>query len=205
MYAKFFILVFGFFLKLRRIIFASTNESKFNEIFLYLKTFNIELEFVRFESIEIQSNRLEDIALQKSKEAYGKIGQPLIVEDTGLFIDSLKGFPGPYSSFVLDTIGNQGILDLLLKKTKRSALFRSIVAYKDSNKHMTFSGDTKGTISEHITEGGWGYDPIFIPDGSTATYGQLGVTNKMGVSHRTNALNNFAEWYSGNYSREQEF
>jgi Xanthosine triphosphate pyrophosphatase len=132
-----------FFLKLRRIIFASTNESKFNEIFLYLKTFNIEIEFVRFESIEIQSNRLEDIALQKSEEAYGKIGEPLIVEDTGLFIDSLKGFPGPYSSFVLDTIGNQGILDLLLKKTKRSALFRSIVAYKDSNKHMTFSGDTK--------------------------------------------------------------
>lgn len=200
-HAKFFILVFGFFLKLRRIIFASTNESKFNEIFLYLKTFNIEIEFVRFESIEIQSNRLEDIALQKSKEAYGKIGEPLIVEDTGLFIDSLKGFPGPYSSFVLDTIGNQGILDLLLKKTKRSALFRSIVAYKDSNKHMTFSGDTKGTISEHITEGGWGYDPIFIPEGSTATYGQLGITNKMGVSHRTNALNNFAEWYSGNYSR----
>ena len=77
---------------------CKTNESKFNEILLHLKTFNIEIEFVRFESIEIQSNRLEEIALQKSKEAYGKIGEPLIVEDTGLFIDSLKGFPGPYSS-----------------------------------------------------------------------------------------------------------
>jgi Xanthosine triphosphate pyrophosphatase len=57
-----------FFLKLRRIIFASTNEGKFNEIFLYLKTFKIEIEFVRFESIEIQSNRLEDIALQNLKK-----------------------------------------------------------------------------------------------------------------------------------------
>ena len=185
---------------MRRIIFASTNESKYNEILLHLRNFNIEIEYVRFKTVEIQSNSLEEIALKKSKEAYEKIGIPLIVEDTGLFIDSLKGFPGPYSSYILETIGNQGILDLLLKKTKRSALFRSIVAYKDSNKHMTFSGDTKGTISEHITEGGWGYDPIFIPEGSSITYAQLGITNKIGVSHRTHALNHFAEWYRGNYS-----
>jgi XTP/dITP diphosphohydrolase len=189
---------------LRKVILASTNESKFNEIFLYLKTFDIEIELVRLETVEIQANRLEDIALQKSKEAYEKIGRPLIVEDTGLFIDSLKGFPGPYSSYVLQTIGNQGILDLLLNRTNRFALFRSIIAYKDSHNNMTFSGDTKGTISDHITEGGWGYDPIFIPESSSATYAQLGITNKMGVSHRSHALNKFAEWYCGNYSREQE-
>ena len=189
---------------MRRIIFASTNEGKFNEIFVHLRTFDIDIEFVRLATVEIQSNKLDEIALQKSKEAYEKISRPLIVEDTGLFIDSLKGFPGPYSSYVLQTIGNQGILDLLLNSTNRFALFRSIVAYKDSNNHMTFSGDTKGTISDHITEGGWGYDPIFIPESSSATYGQLGITNKMEVSHRTHALNKFAEWYRGNYSRKQE-
>jgi len=80
---------------LGKIVFASTNESKFNEIFLYLKSFNIEIEFVRFGTLEIQSNKLEEIALQKSKEAFEKIGRSLIVEDTGLFIDSLNGFPGP--------------------------------------------------------------------------------------------------------------
>jgi XTP/dITP diphosphohydrolase len=189
---------------LRKVVLASTNENKFNEIFLHLETFDIEIELERLETVEIQSNRLDDIALQKSKEAYEKIGRPLIVEDTGLFIDSLKGFPGPYSSYVLQTIGNQGILDLLLNRTNRFARFRSIIAYKDSHNNMTFSGDTKGTISDHITEGGWGYDPIFIPESSSSTYAQLGITNKMGVSHRTHALNKFAEWYRGNYSREQE-
>jgi XTP/dITP diphosphohydrolase len=185
---------------LGKIVFASTNESKFNEIFLYLKSFNIEIEFVRFGTLEIQSNKLEEIALQKSKEAFEKIGRPLIVEDTGLFIDSLKGFPGPYSSYVLETIGNQGILDLLSNKAKRFALFKSVVAYKDGNNNLTFSGETRGTISDHISKGGWGYDPIFIPKGSSITYAQQGTTNKIGVSHRTHALNYFAEWYRGNYS-----
>ena len=182
-----------------KIVFASTSEGKFKEIFLYLKNFDIEIEFVRFDTVEIQSNKLEEIALEKSKEAFEKIGRPLIVEDTGLFIDLLKGFPGPFSSYVLETIGNQGILDLLLNRKKRFALFKSVIVYRDNNNNMTFSGDTRGTISDHITEGGWGYDPIFIPEGSSITYAQLGIENKMAISHRTRALNNFAKWYCGNY------
>lgn len=185
---------------MRRIIFASTNESKYNEILLHLRNFNIEIEYVRFKTVEIQSNSLEEIASKKSKEAYEKIGIPLIVEDTGLFIDSLKGFPGPYSSYVLQTIGNQGILDLLSNKANRFALFRSVVGYKDGNNNLTFSGETRGIISNHISKGGWGYDPIFIPEGSSITYAQQGITNKIRISHRTQALNHFAEWYRGNYT-----
>ena len=169
-----------------------------------MKSFHIEIEFARFETTEIQSDSLEEIALEKSKKAYEKIRRPLIVEDTGLFVDSLKGFPGPYSSYVLETIGNQGILDLLLNRTNRFALFRSIVAYKDNNKNITFSGETKGIISHDITEGGWGYDPIFIPEVSSASYAKLGITNKMAISHRTRALNNFAEWYCARYARRKE-
>ncbi len=185
---------------MRKIIFASTNQSKFNEIFLYLKSFKIEIELVRFETLEIQSNKLEEIAFEKAKDAFDKIGRPLIVEDTGLFIDSLKGFPGPYTSYVLQTIGNQGILDLLLNKENRFAIFKTTIAYRDKNTSMAFSGTTKGMISDHITEGGWGYDPIFIPEGSSITYAQLGIENKMEISHRTQALNNFAKWYCGNFS-----
>jgi XTP/dITP diphosphohydrolase len=185
---------------LRRIIFASTNESKYNEISHHLRNFNIEIEYVRFKTVEIQSNSLEEIALKKSKDAYEKIGIPLIVEDTGLFIDSLKGFPGPYSSYVLETIGNQGILDLLSNKADRLSIFRSVVAYKDGNNNLTFSGETRGIISGHISKGGWGYDPIFIPEGSSITYAQKGITNKIRISHRTQALNYFAEWYRGNYT-----
>ncbi|HSA73954.1 MAG TPA: RdgB/HAM1 family non-canonical purine NTP pyrophosphatase [Nitrososphaeraceae archaeon] len=184
---------------MRRIVFASTNKNKFNEILTHMMTYNIEIEFVKFESIEIQSNRLDEIAKQKARDAYRKIGRPLIVEDTGLFIDSLRGFPGPYSSYVLGTLGNQGILDLLLNRTSRVALFKSIVAYVDDNCNMVFSGDTRGTIGDRITKGGWGYDPIFIPEDSSVSYGQMRITDKIAVSHRTKALNNFAKWYCENY------
>ena len=184
---------------MRRIIFASTNASKFKEISLLLRDFGIEIEFVRFRTVEIQSDSLEEIALKKSKVAYEKIGRPLIVEDTGLFINSLNGFPGPYSSYVFQTIGNSGILDLLSNKENRFALFRSVIAYNDGNAKMTFTGETRGTISDHITEGGWGYDPIFTPEGSSSTYGQQGITKKISISHRTDALNHFAEWYCKNY------
>jgi XTP/dITP diphosphohydrolase len=190
-----------FFLKLRKIIFASTNEGKYKEILSILRDSGIGIDFVRFKSTEIQSEILEDVALEKSKVAYEKIGQPLIVEDTGLFINSLNGFPGPYSSYVFQTIGNMGILDLLSNKKNRSALFRTVIAYNDGNVKMTFTGETKGVISDRITEGGWGYDPIFTPEGSSFTYGQQGITNKISVSHRTRALNSFAEWYCKNYPK----
>lgn len=190
-----------FFLKLRKIIFASTNEGKYKEILSILRDSGIDIDFVRFKSTEIQSEILEDVALEKSKVAYEKIGQPLIVEDTGLFINSLNGFPGPYSSYVFQTIGNMGILDLLSNKKNRSALFRTVIAYNDGNVKMTFTGETKGVISDRITEGGWGYDPIFTPEGSSFTYGQQGITNKISVSHRTRALNRFAEWYCKNYPK----
>ena len=186
---------------MRKIIFASTNEGKFKEILLYLRNFDIEIEFMRFKSTEIQSEILEEIVMEKSKVAYKKIDRPLIVEDTGLFINSLNGFPGPYSSYVFQTIGNRGILDLLSNKENRFALFRTVIAYNDGNAKMTFTGETRGAISDHVTEGGWGYDPIFTPEGSSFTYGQQGITNKIGISHRTHALNHFAEWYCKNYSK----
>lgn len=187
-----------------RLIFASTNESKFNEILLRLNAHNIDIEFVKLETLEIQSDQLEDIAIQKSIDAFEKITRPLIVEDTGIFIESLKGFPGPYSAYVLATIGNKGILDLLSNRSDRSAFFRSVIAYKDSTDNVVFFGDTKGTISENITEGGWGYDPIFIPEFSSLTYAQLGITNKIAISHRTQALDSFAKWYHENHIGEQE-
>ena len=186
---------------MRKIIFASTNENKFKEILLHLRNFDLEIEFLRFKTNEIQSEILEDIALEKSKVAFEIIGQPLIVEDTGLFIDSLNGFPGPYSSYVLQTIGNNGILELLSNKSNRLAYFRSVIAYNDGKNNFTFSGEARGNISDHISEVGWGYDPIFIPEGSSITYGQHGIKNKISKSHRTHALNHFAKWYCRYYSK----
>jgi XTP/dITP diphosphohydrolase len=116
----------------------------------------------------------------------------VIVEDAGLFITSLNGFPGPYSSFVFDTIGNKGILKLV--SAQRGAVFRSIIAYCTGydDVHL-FSADVNGKISKKEQGKRWGFDPIFIPSGKHETYSQLEDKNQ--ISHRYLALKKFANWY----------
>lgn len=109
-----------------------------------------------------------------------------------MFISSLKGFPGPYSSFAFDTIGNEGILRLLSKQ--RSATFRSIIAYCEKEGDVVlFGADVRGKISKKIQGSKWGFDPIFVPEGQTLTYSQL--KNKNIISHRYLALEKFANWH----------
>ena len=139
------------------------------------------------------------IAKQKSIDAFSLCEQPVIVEDAGLFIDSLSGFPGPYSSFVFSCIGNEGILKLLEEKKDRTAKFLSVIVYCDKNikEPKIFKGRTIGRISNtiHGTKG-WGYDPIFIPgndDGKSKTYST--IQNKNKISHRYKSLQKFALWW----------
>lgn len=177
------------------VTFASTNQNKFLEVQSILAVHNIPVDFAQISLVEIQSDSLDEIAKEKAKSAFTQVGKPVIVEDDGLFIDSLKGFPGQYSSFAFKSIGNEGILKLIAESTNRKASFRSLIAFYDGN-HMSVSeGRIDGRISEKITEGGWGYDPIFIPAGTDLTFAQL-KENKNEYSHRKKALDNFASWYS---------
>ena len=122
------------------------------------------------------------------------MGRKVIVEDDGLFVDSLSGFPGQYSSFVFKTIGNDGILKLLARSAKRSAYFLSLIAFYDGRILSISEGRVNGKITDRITEGGWGYDPIFVPDGTDLTFAEL-EKNKNEYSHRKRALEKFAQWY----------
>jgi XTP/dITP diphosphohydrolase len=122
------------------------------------------------------------------------VGRKVIVEDDGLFVDSLSGFPGQYSSFVFKTIGNDGILKLLTGSTKRSAYFLSLIAFYDGRILSISEGRVNGRITDRITEGGWGYDPIFVPDGTDLTFAEL-EKNKNEYSHRKRALEKFVQWY----------
>ena len=92
------------------VFFASSNKNKYLEAKKILEEFGISLGFFKCNLLEIQSNKLEDIALQKTKSAFHLCKKPVIIEDDGLYIDSLNGFPGPYSSYIFQTIGNKGIL-----------------------------------------------------------------------------------------------
>jgi XTP/dITP diphosphohydrolase len=181
---------------MRSICFASANNNKYLEIQPVLSKYGIVIEFLKIELIEIQSDSIERIAIEKSKNAFTKTSKPVIVEDDGIFITELNGFPGQYASYVFKTIGNDGILKLLTNSKNRQAYFRSVVAFYDGRNSLSFIGETRGNISQRITEGGWGYDPIFIPLGTTLTYGQLELQKrKKQFSHRVKALDEFVKWY----------
>ena len=180
---------------MENITFASTNQNKFLEVQSILSIRNISVDFSQIPLVEIQSDSLEEIAREKAKTAFTKVGRRVIVEDDGLFIDSLGGFPGQYSSFVFRTLGNDGILKLLAGSTKRSAFFHSLIAFYDGITLSISEGRVYGSISERITEGsGWGFDPIFMPDGTDLTFAEL-KKSKNEYSHRKRALEKFALWY----------
>ena len=173
------------------IYFVSSNKHKFQEIKKILNSFGIQIGFFKSELEEIQSNSLTDIAVKKAQDAFSKCKKPLIIEDDGLFIDFLLGFPGPYSSYVFKTIGNDGILNLL--KNNRQAKFVSIITFCDKNTLQSFDAKISGSISKSLKGKGWGYDPIFIPENYSQTFAQL--SNKNQVSHRYKALKKFSKWY----------
>jgi XTP/dITP diphosphohydrolase len=173
------------------LIFASSNIHKFHEAKKILGDFGINLKFHKCELEEIQSNSLKEIAKNKAIQAFKICKKPVIVEDDGLFIDSLNGFPGPYSSYVFKTIGNAGIIKLL--KQNRKAEFVSIISFYDKKNSESFESKLNGKISTKIIGDGWGYDPIFVPLELKKTFAQLENKNK--ISHRFKALKKFSNWY----------
>jgi XTP/dITP diphosphohydrolase len=191
--------------------FVSSNENKFLEFEKILEREkdrnkdkikkSLKVLFSKVIIKEIQSESIIEVAEDKVKKAFDTIKNPVIVEDDGLFIDDLNGFPGIYSSFVYKTIGNKGILNLLKdrEKVKRRARFLSIFSFFDGKIMESFSGETIGYITTKISPEGWGFDPIFRPENEDKTYGQINILKKNEISHRSKALRNFLGWYNQRY------
>lgn len=173
------------------LFFVSSNNHKYFEAKKILDSFGINLGFLKSNLEEIQSNSLHNIAMAKARDAFSKFKKPIMIEDDGLFIDTLEGFPGPYSSYVFKTIGNKGILNLL--KNNRKAKFVSIITYCDKTCSESFDGKLNGKISKTQKGKGWGYDPIFIPNNSKKTFAE--INNKNELSHRYKSLKKFSKWY----------
>ena len=176
------------------LFFVSSNTHKFTEAQRILSNLGLKISLFKTTLEEIQSNSLSEIATRKALDAYSKVQKPVIIEDDGLFIDSLAGFPGPYSSYVYDTIGNKGIIRLLENIESRNAKFVAIIAYCNGvDDVQLFESSIPGKISLSIEKGGWGYDPIFIPDGESKTYAN--VSDKDKFSHRSASLKKFSDWF----------
>ncbi len=177
---------------------ATKNVHKVEEANEVLREFNVKLVPVDVEKIEIQSDSLEDIARFAAVNAFKRFRKPILVEDSGLFIEALNGFPGPYSSYVYRTIGLDGILRLMKGISNRRAMFVCVVAFALSeNEVYIFKGIVRGTISEQIRGSkGFGFDPIFIPEGFNKTFGEMDRKEKTAISHRGKAFRAFGEWIS---------
>ncbi|ACP35799.1 non-canonical purine NTP pyrophosphatase, rdgB/HAM1 family [Sulfolobus islandicus Y.G.57.14] len=178
-----------------RIGVVTSNENKFMELKELAKSFNIELEQLKGEKIEIQSDNLEEISKTAAYLAYLTFRRPLIVDDSGLFIETLQNFPGPYTNFVKNTIGLKGILKLLEDLKDRSAYFMTVLTFTDGKIIKTFNGIVKGVISEEIRgNSGFGFDPIFIPEGEKRTFAEMSLEEKNKYSHRARAFAKFADF-----------
>jgi len=191
----------GFEFKGKFVYFATNNFHKFDEARRVLAEYKIASGMLRVKALEIQSDSLSDIAQSSAVDAFERCGLPVIVEDAGLFVDALKGFPGPYAAYVYQTIGNAGLLKLMGNVADRRATFKSAIVYYDGQgAPVCFEGEAAGkiTVAERVGSGnsGFGFDPIFEPAGSGKVFAEMAVEEKNGFSHRACAVSKFAEWYS---------
>jgi XTP/dITP diphosphohydrolase len=176
------------------ILFATSNKHKVAEANEIGKKYGVS--FVRAECPypEKQSNSLSEIAKDGAAFAYSKTKKPLIVEDSGLFIKSLKDFPGPYSRFAYDTIGCKGMLKLMSGSKDRSAFFLSVVGYADGRGVRVFEGKAEGKITDVMRgEGGFGFDPVFVPEKREKTFAE-DPKHKNEVSHRRKSFDLFCRF-----------
>lgn len=179
---------------MKEILFLTSNKDKISEAATILKRFNINVIGSPQKGIEIQSDSVSEVARVCAENAYKRIKKPLFVEDSGLFVDALGGFPGVYSSYALEKIGCEGILRLLGQERHRSARFECAIAYANEGGIRLFGGTVQGSIAGSIFEGkGFGYDPIFIPEGHGKTF-SCDFELKQKISHRVRAFEQFGKF-----------
>lgn len=172
---------------------VTSNTGKYQEYKKKLGGFaDVEMKNIDYD--EIQTDSLEEVVKRSLKTL--KENAPLMIDDSGLFIDPLGGFPGVYSAYVMDTLGCDGILKLIEDEEVRSARFECVIGYLDEDIRL-FKGVSKGEIiSEKRGEGGFGYDPIFRPDGRHKTYAEMSTAEKNDISHRGRAMDELIESFS---------
>jgi XTP/dITP diphosphohydrolase len=182
-----------------RLLLATGNPGKVREIARVLKAYDIALDPVAVEVPETRSDDVSEIARDKARDALLLVGRPLIVDDTGLFLEAYPGFPGALSKWVVSRIGVAGILRLL-DGGSHAAHFRSAVAYAEpGGRTQVFVGTAEGELrreSGPAAEPSLPYDPWFAPrDGDGRVYSEMDVDAKLALSSRARAAHAFAAWW----------
>jgi len=183
---------------MKTLFFITSNKGKVQEATEKLRPLGFSVVQKDLGYPEVQADTLEEVALQGVESVRKRFDDAFMLEDAGLFIDTLQGFPGVYSKYVFFTIGLLGILRLLDGEKKRSAVFRSVYAYNEPGiQPMIVVGECNGTITlKQQGKNGFGYDPIFIPDGAEKTFGEMMVEEKNRFSHRSKALDELVKKFT---------
>ena len=158
---------------MKKITYVTGNWAKIESAKKILEPLGYEIDNIKMDTIEIQADDVEEVAAYSAKWASNELKCDVLKNDSGLFIEALNGFPGVYTHYVDDTIGEDGVLKLLEGIENRNAYFKEVLAYCEYGKEpIIFVGITKGTIAlEKSGEYGWSWDFIFVPVGETKTLG----------------------------------
>lgn len=171
---------------MKEISFITSNSNKFKEMKEFFKADELHLNWINQSLPEVQAETLEEV-VEYSLSQYK--GGEVFIEDAGIFIEALDGFPGVYSRYVYDTIGNKGILKLMEGLENRKTRFEAVIGYQERRRGniKLFKGEVKGFVSLFPRgESGFGYDPIFVPEGFKKTFGEDSIL-KSNLSHRKRA------------------
>lgn len=192
-----------------KLVFATNNEHKLSEIRSILRD-KVEIVSLRdigcHDDIPETGHTLEENAVQKAMYIYDKYSMNVFADDTGLEVEALGGAPGVYSArYAGDKHDSNANMDKLLRalkeKDNRNARFRTVIAlllidgHSTQPRRITFEGAVNGTITkERAGTAGFGYDPVFLPDGYDKTFAELGENIKNNISHRALAVRKLADY-----------
>ncbi len=181
---------------MKKLIFATQNQNKVDEVKAVFDGFSVvslaDLEY--HQDIAETEKTFVGNALLKARHVFEVFKTPVFSDDSGLEVTALEGAPGVYSARYAGEEKNHAknnakLVDALKEVSNRTAQFKTVIAYKDATTEMTFEGVVNGFIAKKAAGlGGFGYDPLFIPNGYSKTFGELPKEIKLHLSHRSRAI-----------------
>jgi XTP/dITP diphosphohydrolase len=176
------------------LLFVTTNAGKLREARDWL---GVPVDGADLELDELQTTDLDALARHKTEQAFARLGRPLLVEDTALRFAAWGALPGPFVKFFLSELGPAGLVRALAPFGDDRAEALCTVGYHDGHRVHLFMGRVEGRIVPPRGEQGFGWDPIFEPEGEPRTFGEMALAEKQRHSMRARAFQAFAEHLRG--------
>ncbi len=177
------------------ITFITGNKNKIRELSSVLGDTFVPMDI---DLLEIQSLSFEDVIAEKLKEARKSVPLgAIMVEDSGYVFEGLGALPGPFSKFFLESLGCDGVYSLVSSLSSTKATFHSHIGYMDDSNNVTFfSGSISGTIVSPQGVGGFGFDPLFIPDGYSKRFAEMTEEERQTIKPRIEAAKKLKQFLS---------